>query len=167
MNATYHTQHNRTVKILQGILWIVLGVGILSNPSLAMNSLIRIIGIIMVISAIAIGVLSRKEPESMLRKLRMGGALLNLALGLVFIISPGVIEMIFVFLVGFLLLLAGILGASGAYHFERKIFTFAFLRNVLLVLIGLLMLLDPFESAGAIAVLIGIGALLYGISVLF
>lgn len=117
----------------------------------------------MIVSAVMVFLFSGKGDNVMLQRLRIGGALVNLALGLVFLISPHVIVSFFLFIIGLLLLILGLAGASQSYRIMGSIFTFAFLRNILLIFIGLLMLLDPFDSASAITWMIGLAAIIFGV----
>ncbi len=163
MNYISNNTPNRALQILLSILWIVLGIWILSEPSRAMVSIIRFVGIAMIVSAVMVFIFRGRGENIMLQRLRTGGALVNLALGLVFLISPHVIVNFFLFIIGLLLILIGVMGASQSFRLQGTIMSFAFFRNVLLVLIGLLMLLDPFDSASAITWMIGLAAILFGV----
>ncbi|HKK59369.1 MAG TPA: DUF308 domain-containing protein [Salinivirga sp.] len=163
MIYTTNNPPNRALQILLSILWIVLGIWILSEPSRAMVSIIRFVGVAMIVSAVMVFIFSRQNSNIMLQRLQTGGALVNLALGLVFLISPQVIVSFFLVIVGLLLLIIGIMGASQSYRLQGTFLSFAFLRNVLLVLIGLLMLVDPFDSASAITWMIGLAAIVFGV----
>ncbi len=160
------TQKNKTLRIIQSILLVILGIWLLSSPSVVMVTIIRIIGGFMVVSSAVIFFLSMQNPPSPIRNIHLASAVLNLALGLVFLISPHLIVSFFAIIVGFLLLLGGLVGVTGAYRTDGKLMTLPVLRNILLMIIGLLMLIGPFESASAIAMLLGISSIIYGLIVM-
>ncbi len=159
-------QKNKTLRIIQAILLVILGIWLLSSPSVVMVTIIRIIGGFMLLSSAVIFFLSIPNEPSPLRNVHLASAVVNLALGLVFLISPHLIVSFFAIIIGLLLLLGGMIGATSAYRTYRKLLTLAVIRNVLLIIIGLLMLIGPFESASAIAILLGISSIIYGMVIM-
>jgi len=153
----------KTLKLLQSAALILLGIWILSNPSMALVTIIRLIGIGISISAFTILLMASKESQGLSKSMHSFGGLLSLTVGIVFIASPQFIVNFFIIILGILLLLSGLIGLSTAYRSTGSWFHSNSLRNILLIIIALLMLIGPFESAGTLAMLIGISAILYGI----
>lgn len=155
--------NKKTLKLLQSAAFILMGIWVLSNPSMALVTIIRLIGIAITISAFTILIMASKEVQGLSKSMHSIGGLLSLTVGIVFIASPQFIVSFFVIILGILLLLAGLIGLSAAYRLNGSWFHPNSLRNILLIVVALLMLIGPFESAGTIAMLIGISGILYGI----
>jgi uncharacterized membrane protein HdeD (DUF308 family) len=155
--------NTKALKILQSAALILLGIWILSNPSIALVTIIRLIGIAITISAFTILIMVSKEDQGLTKSFRGFGGLLSLTVGIVFIVSPQFIVSFFIIILGILLLLGGLIGVSSSYRSTGSWLHPKSLRNILLILIALFMLIGPFESAGTIAMVIGISAILYGI----
>jgi uncharacterized membrane protein HdeD (DUF308 family) len=155
--------NKKTLKLLQSAAFILLGIWILSNPSIALATIIRLIGIAITISAFTVLMMASKESQGFTKSMHSIGGLLSLTIGIVFIVSPQFIVSFFVIILGILLLLGGLIGLSAAYRQTGSWLHPNSLRNILLITIALLMLIGPFESASTIAMLIGISSILYGV----
>jgi uncharacterized membrane protein HdeD (DUF308 family) len=158
--------NKKTLKILQSIALILLGIWILSNPSMALVTIIRLIGIGIAISSFTILIMASKEEQGLSKSMHSIGGLLSLTVGIVFIASPQFIVSFFIVILGLLLLLGGLIGLSTALRRTGTWLHPNSIRNILLIVIALLMLIGPFESAGTIALIIGISSILYGVVVL-
>jgi len=91
---------------------------------------------------------------------------INVVIGLVFIINPQFIVSFFFILVGLIALISGTLNMWRQIQYKEAYKTAALLKNGVAVLFGLLILVYPFEGAEAATIVTGIFAVIYGVSAL-
>jgi len=160
---------NSRNSLFRGILTIALGSILLFVPGLTMQTVIIIIGLMLVLSGLVTLILSNRRRAKSLNGLWSAQGIMTILFGIVFIASPSVMVKVFVVFLGIILLilgffqLAGSLGtrlwsAWGWIYFLIALMTFSS---------GIFLLTDPFKSAEAILAFLGVILILNGLSELF
>ncbi|MGM0497895.1 MAG: HdeD family acid-resistance protein [Bacteroidota bacterium] len=158
---------NPRVILIQGILILLFGILALSNPEMAIKLLIRFFGLIITITGISLIVLNRTNPEeNIATTFWFYFGVINVVIGLVFIINPQFIVSFFFILVGLIALISGVLNMWRQIQYKEGYKNPAFLKNGIAILFGLLILVYPFEGAEAATIVTGIFAVIYGLSAL-
>jgi uncharacterized membrane protein HdeD (DUF308 family) len=153
--------------MIQGILVLLFGILALSNPETAIKLLIRFFGVMITITGISLIVLNRhKSEENVATTFWFYFGVINVVIGLVFIINPKFIASFFFILIGLIALISGVINLWRQVQFNESYKSMAFIKNGIAVLFGLLILLYPFEGAEAATIVTGIFAVIYGISAL-
>jgi len=158
---------NPRVIFIQGILILLFGILALSNPEMAIKLLIRFFGLIITITGTAMIVLNRsKTEENIATTFWFYFGVINVIIGLVFIINPQFIVSFFFILVGLIALISGVLNLWHQFQYKTAYKNPALIKNGVAILFGLLILVYPFEGAEAATIVTGIFAIIYGISAL-
>lgn len=158
---------NPWVTMIQGVLVLLFGILALSNPETAIKLLIRFFGVMITITGISLIVLNRhKSEENVATTFWFYFGLINVVIGLVFIINPKFIASFFFILIGLVALISGVINLWHQVQVNASYKSIAFIKNGIAVLFGLLILLYPFEGAEAATIVTGIFAVIYGISAL-
>ena len=158
---------NPRVILIQGILILLFGILALSNPEMAVKLLIRFFGLIITATGLSLIVLNRSNTEQdPATSFWFYFGVINLVIGLIFIINPQFIVSFFFILVGLIALVSGVLNIWRQIQYKEGYKNPAFLKNAIAILFGLLILIYPFEGAEAAIIVTGIFAVIYGISAL-
>ena len=150
-------------KILLAVLSIILGVILIVRQKAAIDSLVYLVGIILLIAAVVFLIYFFMQKEKQPAQLIL--AILSLILGLLFAIKPGLIVDIFPVLMGIILILSGLadLGHSITAPKGTGGRIFLILFSILVILVGVLCLFRPGAIANALALFLGICLLYNGI----
>jgi len=117
--------------------------------------------IILAIKSIILGIRSKNKKEKNVLFIQSA---LNLALGLLFVLYLSPIVSILGFL-GIILLILGALSLINLYSFRKitSIPFFSFVISVLVIIAGIILLFNPFGTAQAILIFLGIVLIVYAI----
>lgn len=165
------TNRNLVLRRLKGILAILFGLFALIFPRLSITSLTMVFGFF----ALTYGILTITG-SIWLMKDRLRGwslwfveGLFDLLIGIVAILYPAETLSILVVFIGLWTIITGMITLI-SFHKMRSILplrsNLRFL-SVLSILIGLIILLNPFQSAVVMVVLIGVFAITFGIFSIF
>ncbi len=158
---------NPRVILIQGILVLLFGILALSSPETAVKLLIRFFGIMIAITGISLIILNRHQTEeNVATTFWFYFGVINVVIGLVFIINPKFIVSFFFILIGLIALISGVLNLWRQVQFNESYKSLAFIKNAVAALFGLLILLYPFEGAEAATIVTGVFAVIYGVSAL-
>ena len=155
--------NNTTLRI---IFALVLGVILIIWPSTAINYLVITIGILFLIPGLIsiIGYLSRsKQPsETMLIVESIGSCLLGLAL----IIAPAFFVGALMYILAFFLILAGFFQLRGLFIYRRniKIPTALYIVPAIVLIVGMVILFNPFRVIETTFIILGAACVVYSIS---
>jgi uncharacterized membrane protein HdeD (DUF308 family) len=151
--------------ITRGIIAVVVGITLIVVPGLSLNLIIQILGGLLIIDGLInlVPAITKKDKQpNMFAILPRGTA--NLIFGLILIFFPQFIVGIFVFLIGFLLILAG--GSQLASQIGgRNVLGFSLLITIISIIAliaGIVMLINPFKSASTMLIIFGVVLALYG-----
>ncbi|NEW83605.1 MAG: hypothetical protein GZ094_14735 [Mariniphaga sp.] len=160
---------NSRNSLFRGILTIALGCILLFVPGLTMQTVIIIIGTMLLLSGLVTLILSNRKKARSVNGFWSAQGIMTILFGIVFIASPSVMVKVFVVFLGIILLILGffqllsslgtlIRSAWGWIYFLIALMTFGS---------GIFLLTDPFKSAEAILAFLGVILILNGLSELF
>ena len=154
---------------MRGIITMTIGCVLLLVPGLTMQTILMILGGMLCLNGVVTILLVR------FRKVEFGGGIwsvqgiINVVFGLPFLLFPDEMVKIFAVILGFLLLMMGLIqfmAAIGSLH--RSFLSWIFLTIAILTISGgIYLFTDPFKSAETILSFLGIILILNGISELF
>jgi len=153
-------------NLLKGLLALILGVLILINPSNALLALAFYFGIFAIIGgAIVLFYAYKSRGRGAYSTIRFLEGILDILIGLAIVSYPELSVQLFIVLFGIWSIFIGIIQLSAYSGFRSMNFNASLIlvSGILSLLVGILLLLNPFESARVIAVIIGIYAVLYGL----
>jgi len=151
---------------LKGVLFILFGLIAIFYPGTAILTVLIYLGIVVLVTGIlfligAIYNIRHKRPW----ELWMLEAIIDIALGLLFIIYPAVTLTFFITLIGVWAILLGWYQLVTYYRLrkEPENKSLYLYTGLFAVIIGILFIFNPFGTGKVITVLIGIFALIFGV----
>jgi len=152
--------------IVRGLISFLLGVAIIVYPEFTLENVIRFLGALMVadgLLALAISYFQRQKKQSSFVIIPRGSS--NLIFGAILLLFPTVMVNVFVFVIGFILVFAGITQLATQLS-GRSSIGFSWLMFLIAVVstgAGILLLTKPFESAETMLTIFAVIIALYGI----
>ena len=160
---------NSRNSLFRGILTIALGSILLFVPGLTLQTVIIIIGAMLVLSGLVTLILSNWKKAGSINGFLSTQGIMTVLFGIVFIASPSVMVKVFVVFLGIILLILGffqLLGSLGTL--TRSAWGWIYFLIALMTFgSGIFLLTDPFKSAEAILAFLGAILILNGLSDLF
>jgi len=153
--------------LLKGIILIALAIFIFINPVEALVGLGIYIGIVLMITGILI--ISRtlyNHKTDDLFGWHLAEGIIDILFALVLLTNPAVTTAVFPFIVGFWIIIFGVMAFANAMHLmkqKQKQWWVSALGGLLNVIIGFLIITNPVIGALSITIWIGLGFLIYGI----
>jgi len=160
---------NSRNSLFRGILTIALGSIFLFVPRLTMQTVIIIIGAMLVLSGLVTLILSNIKRAGSINRFWSAQGIMTVLFGIVFIASPSVMVKVFVVFLGIILLVMGLFQLIGALG-TRLGSSWAWIYMLIAFMTlgsGIFLLTDPFKSAEAILAFLGVVLILNGLSELF
>jgi len=154
---------NPWILVLQGIIMLAAGIFVLSNPEVTLVALTRLLGIIMLIAAGFLLFSSTYKREKINQLLFIEG-IVNAGLGIVFTLFPALLPSVSIVILGVIAFLSGLLNLWMLIRERARISSAPFLRNSLVLIFGILLLVNPAQGREAVAVIIGIFAVVFGLT---
>lgn len=155
-----------TRNLIRGIVSIAVGIFIIVVPGLTIDLVIQFLGGLLIFDGLInliINMINKSKQQSIMFIVPRGTS--SLIFGAILVLFPSFIVGIFVFLIGFILIIAG--GSQLAAQFSgRKIMGLSWLIVILsfiALLAGFFMLTNPFKSAMTILIFFGAMIALYGV----
>lgn len=149
----------------RGIILALMGLLCLFNPDLTVATLVTILGIMALVAGGFI-LLSeyRQKQLTDTYSYRVMEGIFNVVVGLILVANPVGTAKVLLALLGVLLLLMGILQLYGSSKQTKghPAKTLMLAGGLLTAILGILIISDPFGSAAALIILIGLGLLLSG-----
>ena len=152
-------------KILLAVISIVLGVILIVRQKAAVDSLVRILGIVLLITAVVFLILFLAKKEK--NPVHLIISIAALIIGLLFTIRPDMIVSIFPIIMGIILIISGlfdlwqVISAPKGTGAGNRVFLILF--SILVILIGALCLFQPTFIVNFIVLFIGICLLFNGV----
>ncbi|MEE4197201.1 MAG: DUF308 domain-containing protein [Bacteroidales bacterium] len=146
----------------QGIFMIVLGLIALINPELTLKAIVQFLGVLFILAGIFL-VLATKTEHFKGAGFWFYEGVVNLLIGLLLLIFPSFVVNLFVIILGIIALIIGMVNLNFVIKIKPDFFWLAIVRNIILIVFGLLFLFVPFQGAVVIINIIGFVALFYGI----
>ena len=153
-------------SIFRSLLTILTGGIFLFVSGLTMTTVMIVIGTMLVMRGVITFLLSNLRRSGPFGNFLSVGGIANILFGIVFISAPDVMIKIFVFIVGFILLIMGLLQLAGSFRsLARSVWAWIFLIIGTLTFVGgIYLLANPDKSAEAILPFLGALLILNGIS---
>lgn len=156
---------NPTRILIRGIITSAVGITIVVVPGLSLNTVIQFLGMVLVVDGLInliMTMVKRSKQQSIFAVFPRGTT--SIIAGILLLLFPQMIVGVFVFLIGFILVLAGFSQLASQLG-GRSVFGISWLSAILsfiALVAGIVMLLDPFKSAVTILIFVGIVVFLYG-----
>ena len=157
-----YTTSNFKGGIYRAVLAILLGLALLIWPADALKYVVMLIGIVFLAIGIIAFIISSRNREEHQRSFAPLSGIGSVILGLLLVCLPSTFATVFMFLLGFILVVAAVgqfVTLAAARQFGR-IAPVSFLFPVLILIVGIVILFDPFSSAESVFILFGITELL-------
>lgn len=161
-----YTSTNFKGAILRSILAIILGVVLVVWPGTALKYIIMLIGVLFLITGLIAFIISNRNREDHRKSLIPFSGIGSMALGLLLLCLPSTFATIFMFILGFILVIGAVgqfvtLAAARQFGYVSPV---SYLFPVLILIAGIVVLFDPFKSAESVFILFGITAIFYGVT---
>lgn len=165
MQIVYISTKNKGA-IYRAFLAVILGSVLVIWPGAALKYIIMLIGLIFLIIGLISFISAYRMKEEHTRSLAPFSGIGSIVLGLLLLCIPSVFVTVFMYVLGFILVLAAV-GQFVTLSAARQwggVATVSYLFPVLIFIAGLVVLFDPFKSAESVLILFGITAIFYGIT---
>ncbi len=162
---TFFGLHTWVFSGLKGILGLLLGTLILINPAEAIKIIATYFGLFAILGgALVLFYGFREKSRGRKSTFWLIEGSFNIIIGLIIVSYPEISVSVFIALFGIWAIIIGILQFI-SYDRYRKLNIHAgiiLVHAILSVLIGILLIFNPFEGAQIIAIIIGLYAIIYG-----
>ena len=150
---------------MRAVIALAIGVMMVVSPADALTTVVKIIAAFMLASGVVSLVVGLKDKEKGSLPLMSFNALVDLLLGLLMFIFPGVIARFMIYLIGFVLLVFGIVQLLALISARRAVgMGFGiFILPIIVTLIGGLILFNPFAES-VMTMIAGAALIVYGAS---
>jgi len=162
----FNKSANPVRNLIRGIISIAIGITVIVVPDLSIDLVIQILGGLLILDGLInllITMFNKSKQQTVMVIIPRGTT--NLIFGAILVLFPSLIVGAFVFLIGFILIVAG--GSQLIAQFSgRNILGFSWLITIFSLiglLAGLFMLINPIKSAVTILIIFGLVIALYGI----
>ena len=155
------------IVTVKGIIAILFGLLALFYPIRTIEFIAEVFGFVLIFTGLVLcigSVFHAKYNKNW--KLWILEGIVDLILGIIIVSIPGLAIATYVLLIGIWALLMGLWRIYQAFKFksQRGILLFS---GIISLIFGILVLINPFAGAGAIMIVIGIWAIIFGLSVTF
>lgn len=164
-------RHFRFSMFGAALLCVLLGVALLIWPDVSQTVFCYAFGAMLVLSGLLqIAVYLVGKQKGLLSKIMFAGGLISMVAGVWVLLSPGKVLQLTVIVVGVVLIYHGVMDvkyASDLKRCESRCWAVALLCGLITCAIGVLLLVNPFESMDILFIVVAIGFLFDGASDLF
>lgn len=177
MKAISHIRYS----VLRGLLGMALGVFLLINPEGSVSALIRLLAAILLIGGLFALYFawkdsrqspsshpSGREPDKGLQRLLYMTAFIFMAFALFLLLFPRFFAGLAMFLTGIVLLLSSLTQITGIIQFRRThaigLPWYIYINPVIICILSVVILVNPFEAAMTLAIFTGIICLVYALT---
>jgi uncharacterized membrane protein HdeD (DUF308 family) len=155
---------NTNRMLLRGVVAIITGLVIIIVPDLSMEAVMRILGVLLIADGVvALLMVQIRSQQSRGLSLVPRGAV-SVIIGGILVLFPAMLVSVFIFVIGFILLMAGLSHIINIIA-GRGVVGFSWLLTIISViafLSGIVLMTKPFESAQTILIFFGVVITLYG-----
>jgi uncharacterized membrane protein HdeD (DUF308 family) len=155
---------NTNRMLLRGVIAIITGLVIIIVPDLSMEAVMRILGVLLIADGVvALLMVQFRSQQSRGLSLVPRGAV-SVIIGGILVLFPAMLVSVFIFVIGFILLMAGLSHIINIIA-GRGVVGFSWLLTIISViafLSGIVLMTKPFESAQTILIFFGVVITLYG-----
>lgn len=152
--------------IYRAILAIILGLVLVIWPGTALRYIIMLIGVLFLMTGLIAFIVSNRNREDHRKSLIPFSGIGSMALGVLLLCLPSTFATIFMFVLGFILVVAAVgqfvtLSAARQFGYISPV---SYIFPVLILIAGIIVLFDPFKSAESVFILFGVTAIFYGVT---
>ncbi len=157
---------NNWLKLLKGLLLTIFGLITLFRPDTTLVTLLKIFGAIAITAGIIVLFFSSKNRHLKGNNFWMAEGIVDIIIGLILIAFTEATVKIFVVIVALWAIVMGIIQLTTYKRYKYLLFNknLQLLSGILTIIIGLILLFNPFEGGMVLVVLIGLLALFFGIN---
>ncbi len=155
--------------IVRSIVAIIIGVVLIKWPRLAPNMIIIIIGILFIIPG-AITLINywihRSKEGNKLPSYIMIESIGSILLGACMALIPEFFTAFFMYCLGFLLILGSLIQIISLINMRHitSISLYYYMAPILILIAGIIIILNPFETQDAILIMFGVCSIIYGLT---
>ena len=164
-------RHFRFSMFGAALLCVLLGIALLIWPDVSQTVFCYAFGSMLVLSGLLqIAVYLVGKQKGLLSKIMFAGGLISMVAGVWVLLSPGKVLQLTVIVVGVVLIYHGVMDvkySSDLKRCESRCWAVALLCGLITCAIGVLLLVNPFESMDILFIVVAIGFLFDGASDLF
>src|SRR6056297_1172180 len=153
---------NPWILVTQGAIMIIFGIIAIVNPEVTLKAIVQFFGILLLLVGLFFVIITKSKFKE-ISEFWFYDGLANIIIGLLVIIFPSFVVNLFVIILGIIALIFGIITLNLIVKHKPRIFWLSIIRNVILIAVGLLFILVPFQGASVIINVIGLVALFYGV----
>jgi uncharacterized membrane protein HdeD (DUF308 family) len=163
---TYLQLYNPWIIGIYGLIMFIFGIAAIIYSELTLSVITRFFGILLLLNGVFYVILTKFKSTDIPDYWSYEG-LVHIVIGLLFILIPTLVANIFVILIGLLSLIIGIKNIWFLTKNKPEFMKLTLLRNLILVVLGMLLIFVPIKSAVVIINIIGLLAFIYGAVTLF
>lgn len=144
---------------------LIIGIMMVVNPDNAFASVVKLIAVFLLASGLVSLFVGLKDKENSTLPLMMFNAAVNISIGLILFIFPGFVARFIIYLIGFALLVFGIMQLVTLFSARSMVVmgVFAYALPALVTMLGAFMLFNPFAES-VMSTMAGIALIIYGAS---
>jgi len=164
-NLSIRVKKMSIVSIIFSILFIAIGIFLLLKPETAINIICYVLGVLLILWGVVsmIQFFSDKTSESYLSISFIFGAFMFI-FGLIILIKPEIIASIIPLLLGIWMLINGVTKLSYSLTINKlSNATVSIIGSILIIILGVLLIFNPFAGAKSLVQIIGISFIVYSV----
>ena len=156
---------NKVNGFMRAVIALAIGVMMVLSPANALTTVVKIIAAFMLASGVVSLVVGLKDREKGSLPLMSFNALVDLVIGLLLFLFPGVVARFMIYLIGFVLLVFGIVQIVALLSARRVVGLGlgAFILPIIVTMVGGFILFNPFAES-VMTIIAGAALITYGAS---
>ncbi len=156
---------SRLTGPLKALAALIVGIMMVVNPDNAFASVVKLIAVFLLASGLVSLFVGLKDKENSALPLMMFNAAANICIGLLLFIFPGFVAKFIIYLIGFALLVFGIMQLVTLFSARSMVAmgVLAYVLPALVTMLGAFMLFNPFAGS-VMSTIAGIALIIYGAS---
>ena len=156
---------SRLTGPLKALAALIVGIMMVVNPDNAFASVVKLIAVFLLASGLVSLFVGLKDKENSALPLMMFNAAANICIGLLLFIFPGFVAKFIIYLIGFALLVFGIMQLVTLFCARSMVAmgVLAYVLPALVTMLGAFMLFNPFAGS-VMSTIAGIALIIYGAS---
>ena len=156
---------SRLTGPLKALAALIVGIMMVVNPDNAFASVVKLIAVFLLASGLVSLFVGLKDKENSALPLMMFNAAANICIGLLLFIFPGFVAKFIIYLIGFALLVFGIMQLVTLFSARGVVAmgVLAYVLPALVTMLGAFMLFNPFAES-VMSTIAGIALIIYGAS---
>ncbi len=150
---------------LKALAALIIGIMMVVNPGNAFASVVKLIAVFLLASGLVSLFVGLKDKENSALPLMMFNAAVNISIGLILFIFPGFVARFIIYLIGFALLVFGIMQLMTLFSARQMVAVgaVAYALPALVTVLGAFMLFNPFAES-VMSTMAGVALIIYGAS---